>query len=177
MGPSAVRQEELLDVGAVGLEQNGRAAQIADLLGGAFDHAVLLAPLGVDDLAGPGDLEALFRARFGLQLGHLALPGLTPFLKFGGAKPRSRRNERKKPPRQPFTAGRFGGRPHTRNCEEMQARPKRLRPADGRARRRSRPPAQFRLRASDSNGLGAKICPVLAPPTARHGLRDAWILY
>ena len=43
-----------------------------------------LPALGVDDLAGPGDLEALFRARFGLQLGHLALLGLTPFWKLAG---------------------------------------------------------------------------------------------
>ena len=42
-GASAVRQEVLLDVVAVGLEQDGRAAQIADLLGRAFDHAVALA--------------------------------------------------------------------------------------------------------------------------------------
>src|SRR6202453_760954 len=59
---SAVRQEEFLDLVAVGLEQNRRAAQIADLLGRALDHAVALAALGVDDLAGPGDFEALFRA-------------------------------------------------------------------------------------------------------------------
>src|ERR1700722_4259300 len=59
---SAVRQEEFLDLVAVGLEQNQRAAQIANLLGRALDHAVPLAALGVDDLAGPGDFEALFRA-------------------------------------------------------------------------------------------------------------------
>src|SRR5271166_1033375 len=77
----AVRQVELLDFVAVGLEQDRRAAQIADLLGRPFDHAVLFSPLDVHDLAGPGDLEALFRARFRLQLGHLALlKALTPSL-------------------------------------------------------------------------------------------------
>ena len=84
-GSSAVGQEELLHVVAVGLEHHGRAAQIADLLGGALDHAVALARLGVDDLAGPGDFEPLFSGRFGLQLGHLALLGLTPFWKFSGS--------------------------------------------------------------------------------------------
>src|SRR6476660_3495369 len=46
---------------------------VADLLGGPLDHAVALAGLLVFHLAGAGNLEALFGARFGLQLGHLAL--------------------------------------------------------------------------------------------------------
>src|SRR4051794_14781810 len=69
----SVRQEILLDVVAVGLEQHAGAAQLADLLLGPLDHAVALAALGVHHLAGGGHLEALFSARFGLQLGHLAL--------------------------------------------------------------------------------------------------------
>src|SRR5438477_11659230 len=71
--PSAVRQEVFLDVIAVGLEQHVGAAQLADLLFGALDHAVALARLRIKDLAGAGHLEALFGARFGLHLGHLAL--------------------------------------------------------------------------------------------------------
>src|SRR5277367_1321478 len=72
-GASAVRQKVLLDVVAVGLEQHVGAAQLADLLLGTLDHAVALARLGIEDLAGPRHLEALFRARLGLDLGHLAL--------------------------------------------------------------------------------------------------------
>src|SRR3954462_3636408 len=68
-----VRQEVLLDVIAVGLEQHAGAAQLADLLLGPLDHTVALAALGVHHLAGGSHLEALFSARFGLQLGHLAL--------------------------------------------------------------------------------------------------------
>ena len=45
----------------------------ADRLGRPLDHAVAFAGLLVLYLAGRGDLEALFSARFGLQLGHLAL--------------------------------------------------------------------------------------------------------
>src|SRR6266576_2244890 len=71
--PSAVRQEIFLDVIAVGLEQHVGAAQLADLLFGALDHAVALARLRIEDLAGAGHFEALFSARFGLHLGHLAL--------------------------------------------------------------------------------------------------------
>src|SRR5580658_4663811 len=71
--PSAVRQKVLFDVVAVGLEQHVGAAQLADLLFGTLDHAVALARLRVEDLAGPRHLEALFRARLGLDLGHLAL--------------------------------------------------------------------------------------------------------
>src|SRR3984893_14108132 len=71
--PSAVRQEVFLDVVAVGLEQHVGAAQLADLLFGALDHAVALARLRVEDLSGPRHLEALLGARLGLDLGHLAL--------------------------------------------------------------------------------------------------------
>src|SRR4051812_47046594 len=68
-----VRQPVLLDALAVGLEQHVHAAQLADLLLGPLDHAVTFARVGRQHLAGAGHLEALFRARFGLQFGHLAL--------------------------------------------------------------------------------------------------------
>src|SRR5689334_20655937 len=70
---SGVRQEVLLDVVAVGLEQHAGAAELTDLLLRPLDHAVTLAALGVHHFAGGSHLEALFSARFGLQLGHLAL--------------------------------------------------------------------------------------------------------
>src|ERR1700752_4657929 len=70
---SAVGQKVLFDVVAVRLEQDVGAAQLADLLLGPLDHAVALAPLGIQHLAGAGNLEALLGARFGLDLGHLAL--------------------------------------------------------------------------------------------------------
>src|SRR5580692_1391363 len=70
---SGVRQEVLLDVVAVGLEQHARAAELANLLLRPLDHAVALAALGGHDFASGSHLEALFSARFGLQLGHLAL--------------------------------------------------------------------------------------------------------
>src|SRR6185437_2899192 len=70
---SAVRQPVLLDVIAVGLEQHVGAAMFADRLGGPLDHAVALSGLLVFHLAGRGNLDELFGARFGLQLGHLAL--------------------------------------------------------------------------------------------------------
>ena len=63
----------LLDVVAVGLEQHVGAAELTNLLLRPLDHAVALAALGVQHLAGGGDFEALFGARLGLQLGHLAL--------------------------------------------------------------------------------------------------------
>src|ERR1043166_559972 len=70
---SGVRQEILLDVVAVGLEQYAGAAQLPDLFFGPLDHAVAFAALGMHHLAGGSHLEALFSARFGLQLGHLDL--------------------------------------------------------------------------------------------------------
>src|SRR5882672_4750667 len=70
---SGVRQEILLDVVAVGLEQHACAAKLTNLLLGPLDHAVALAALGVHHFAGGSHLEALFSARLGLQLGHLAL--------------------------------------------------------------------------------------------------------
>src|SRR5581483_8290646 len=70
---SAVRQPVFLDGVAVGLEQHARAAMLANLLGRAFDHAVAFAGLLVLHLPSAGDLEALFGAGLGLQLGHLAL--------------------------------------------------------------------------------------------------------
>src|SRR3979409_12778 len=70
---SGVRQEVFLDVVAVGLEQHAGAAKLTNLLLRPLDHAVALASLGVHHFAGGSHLEALFSARFGLQLGHLAL--------------------------------------------------------------------------------------------------------
>src|SRR4030088_3132925 len=70
---SGVRQEIFLDVVAIGLEQPAGAAQLANLLLRPLDHAVALAALGGHHFAGGSHLEALFSARFGLQLGHLAL--------------------------------------------------------------------------------------------------------
>src|SRR5262249_39437300 len=72
-GRSAVGQIVLFDLIAVGLEQHGGAAQLADLLLGALDHAVTLAGLLVEHHPGRGHLEALFGAGFGLELWHLAL--------------------------------------------------------------------------------------------------------
>src|SRR2546423_15282567 len=72
-GPSPVGQKILLDVVAVGLEQRLGAAQLADRLGGALDHAVALAGLLKQRLPAGGDLEALLGAGLGLDLGHLAL--------------------------------------------------------------------------------------------------------
>ncbi|CAH1661984.1 hypothetical protein CHELA20_52778 [Hyphomicrobiales bacterium] len=71
---AAVGEEELLHVPRITLEQRGCAALITDELLGALDHAVALSRLRGNDLARPSDLEALFGARFRLQLGHLALP-------------------------------------------------------------------------------------------------------
>src|ERR1700688_1552886 len=70
---SGVRQEIFLDVVAVGLEQHAGAAELSDLLLRPLDHAVALAALGVHHFACGSHLEALFGARLGLQLGHLAL--------------------------------------------------------------------------------------------------------
>src|SRR5271163_4915705 len=70
---SGVRQEVFLDVVAVGLEQHAGAAELSDLLLRPLDHAMALAALGVQHFASGGYLEALFSARLGLQLGHLAL--------------------------------------------------------------------------------------------------------
>src|SRR5215469_709282 len=72
-GRSAVRQIILLDLIAIGLEQHGGAAQLADLLLGALDHPVALAGLLVEHHPARGHLEALLGAGFGLELGHLAL--------------------------------------------------------------------------------------------------------
>src|SRR5690606_32549188 len=58
--------------GSVALEQGRRAAVVADLLVGPLDHPVTLASLGVEHLAGSGDLEALFGARLRLDLGHFS---------------------------------------------------------------------------------------------------------
>src|SRR6185503_19133099 len=53
------------------------AAQVADLLVRALDHAVALARLAVLDFAARGEPEALFGARFGLHFGHFASPWST----------------------------------------------------------------------------------------------------
>src|SRR3954447_16512257 len=87
---SGVRQEELLDVVAVGLEQHAGAAQLPDLLLRPLDHAVALAALGVHHFAGGSHLEALFSAGFGLQLGHLALLDAAT-----ASRPRERRHQAK----------------------------------------------------------------------------------
>src|SRR5580704_15687705 len=68
-GWSAVRQPVFLDSVAVGLEHHLGAAMLSDLLGGPLDHAVALARLGKQHLAGAGDLEALLGARLGFDLG------------------------------------------------------------------------------------------------------------
>src|SRR5262245_21014214 len=73
IGPSAVGQEIFDDVVAVGLEQHARAAVLADLPVGPLDHAVALAGHGGFHPTAGSDLEALFGARFGLDLGHFAL--------------------------------------------------------------------------------------------------------
>src|SRR5688572_18581267 len=72
-GCSAVGQEILDNVVAVGLEQNASSAILQDLLRRALDHAMALAGHGGFDLAGAGDLEALLGARLGLDLGHFDL--------------------------------------------------------------------------------------------------------
>src|SRR5262245_18137432 len=72
-GRSVVGQKILLDLVAVGLEQHRGAAQLADLLLGALDHAVTLAGLLVKHLPAGGHLEALLGGGLGLELGHLAL--------------------------------------------------------------------------------------------------------
>src|SRR5690349_19969032 len=69
----AVRQEVLLHVVRIALEQGRRAAQVAALLVGPRDRPVALAGLGVNYLAGASDLEALIRASLRLHLRHLAL--------------------------------------------------------------------------------------------------------
>jgi hypothetical protein len=72
-GSALVRQEVFLDVVAIGLEQDPRAAELPNLFLRPLDHPVTLATLGMQYFPGGGHLEALFGARFGLQLGHLAL--------------------------------------------------------------------------------------------------------
>src|SRR5215468_8039799 len=106
-GRSGVRQIILLDLIAVGLEQHGGAAQLADLLLGALDHAVALAGLLVEHHPARGHLEALLGAGFGLELGHLAL------LYGGRHGPAGRMCSSERAdspsPRQPFSAGRRKG--------------------------------------------------------------------
>src|SRR5215468_5454032 len=70
-GRSAVGQPIFLHDLAVRLEQDARAAMVADLLGGPFDHAVALARVRRQNFSAAGDLEALLGARFRLHFGHL----------------------------------------------------------------------------------------------------------
>src|SRR5262245_8346499 len=82
---------------------------IADLLGGAFDHAMTLAGVRRQYLPGAGDLEALFGTRPGFDLGHLALLIMAetrnkPVLPDAHGK--CVLIELSTPPRQPFSAGR-----------------------------------------------------------------------
>src|SRR5260370_17075780 len=68
---SGVRQEILLDVVAVGLEQHAGAAKLTNLLLGPLDHAVALAALGGHPFARRIHLQPLFTAFLALQLEHL----------------------------------------------------------------------------------------------------------
>src|ERR1700712_1657952 len=77
-GRSGVWQKVLLDVVAVGLEQHAGAAELTNLLLRPLDHTVAFTGMGGHDLTRSGDFEALFGARLGLQLGHLALLWPTP---------------------------------------------------------------------------------------------------
>jgi hypothetical protein len=93
----AVRQEVLLDVVTIRLEEDVGAALVADLLFGTLDHAMALAGLGIDNFTCAGDFEALFSARFRFQLGHFALPCINPcgfVWFFSGLIHRSSRRER-----------------------------------------------------------------------------------
>src|SRR3954468_19277325 len=71
--PLAVGQKKLDDVFAVSLEHHAGTAVLANLFLGPLDHAVALAGHRRLHLATGRDLEALFSARLGLQLGHFAL--------------------------------------------------------------------------------------------------------
>src|SRR4029079_8226797 len=78
----------------VGVCENFRAAVLADIFGVVADQPVALASDPMLDLAGRRELEALFDAALGLQLGH--------FLSFA-----RQASELSEPPRQPFRPGRF----------------------------------------------------------------------
>src|SRR6187200_161418 len=110
---SAVGHPVLLDVVAVGLEQHVGAAQLTDLLLGPLDHAVTLARMGRHHFTGAGNLEALFSARFGLDLGHLALllsRKRAPKARFTGKCSKlSAVLRHKSSPRQPFSRAAKGG--------------------------------------------------------------------
>src|SRR5689334_7887651 len=127
--PSAVGQEIFDDVVAVGLEQHAGAAMLADLPVGPLDHAVALARHGGFHPSAGCDLEALFSARLGLDLGHFALL----WCGFGRKALRPVPPDKLKtsvlmksasPPRQPFRPG--GERPGLwqRRPENTTARPR-----------------------------------------------------
>src|SRR5690606_18897374 len=69
----AVRRENLHNPLGIRLGDEGRAAQIADLLVGPFDHAVTLASLAALHLARGCEAETLLHTTLGLQFGHFAL--------------------------------------------------------------------------------------------------------
>src|SRR5882762_9161298 len=121
---SAVGHPVLFDFLAVGLEQHIGATQLADLLLGPLDHAVTLARVGRHHLAGTGNLEALFSARLGLDLGHLALlygRKREPKARFTGVMLKIERVLRHKPPpRQPFSRAAEGAVYGRRNREKQQ---------------------------------------------------------
>src|SRR5690625_4904930 len=73
--PSAIGHE-LPDDLLVSRRENFSAAGIADEFGGTLDHSMPLSGLTTLDPAGCGKLEALFRTRFGLHLGHFDFPGI-----------------------------------------------------------------------------------------------------
>ena len=84
---SGVRQEILLDVVAIGLEQHARTSVLTNLLLRPLDHSVALAGVGRHHFACSGHFEALFGARLGLQLGHLALLWPARLVRPKGAAP------------------------------------------------------------------------------------------
>src|SRR6186997_234222 len=122
--PSAVGQKILDDVVAVGLEHHAGAAMLADLLLGPLDHAVALAGVGRFHLALGRDLEALFSARLGLQLGHFALLQVRLWTRQragpAGLLNMSVLNGSASPPRQPLLAGRREGRVYGRERPKRQ---------------------------------------------------------
>src|SRR6266567_3741778 len=122
---SAVRHPVLLDVVAIGLEQRIRPAQLANLLLGSLDHPVTLARMGRHHLAGTGNLEALFSARLGLDLGHLALlygRKREPKARFTGKMlEMSVCMRHVSSPRQPFSRAAEGAVYGRRNREKQQS--------------------------------------------------------
>src|SRR5437762_10970452 len=79
-GPLRVGHPALYALGFGGAHGRG-AAQLANLLVRALDHAVAFASLAMFDFAARGEPEPLLGARLGLQFGHFASPW--------GTRPRS----------------------------------------------------------------------------------------